>query len=143
MEVFLVFFYLAIDHVPLELVLFVVTNQFDGIVHNLLLFPELTRMDDDKILAEVQFADIFTQAAIHGESQRQFLLHLLLQETSDLMLEKFLPTHSFLGIGLQHLSDQILAHVGDVVDCPREVDVLLVDHHLEFIDVLGVEWRSK
>lgn len=59
------------------------------------------------------------------------------------MLEKLLPTHAVLGVGPEHLSDELLAHVRDVVDGSREVEVFLVNHDLELVDVLGVIWWSE
>lgn len=100
-------------------------------------------MDNDQILTQVKFAHIFTETAVHGQSQGQLLLHLLLLITSHLVLEQLLPTHPFLWIGLQHLLYEILAHLRYVVYRPRKVEVLLIYHHLQLIDVLGVVRRPQ
>lgn len=58
------------------------------------------------------------------------------------MLEEFLPAESFLGIGFEHASDEVFAHIGDVVDGSWEIEVFLSDHGFEFVDVLGVVGRT-
>lgn len=59
------------------------------------------------------------------------------------MLEKFLPTHTILGIGFEHLSNELFAHVGYIIDGSWEIKVFLVDHNLELVDVLGIIWGSS
>lgn len=59
------------------------------------------------------------------------------------MLEELLPAEALFGVGFEHLSDEIFAHFRDIVDSSREVIVLLVYHHLQLVDVLGVvRWST-
>ena len=58
------------------------------------------------------------------------------------MLEELLPAHSVFGVGPEHLSDKLFAHVGYVVDGSREIKILLIDHNFQFIDIFGVEGGS-
>lgn len=132
---------LTVEHVSLEIVLLVVLHQIDGVVDNLLLLFELAWMDNHQILTEVQLAHILAQTAVHRQGQRQLLLHLLLQVPRHLVLKQLLPTDPLLGVGLQHLPDQLLAHLRDGVYGSREVKVLLVDHDLQLVDVFGVVGR--
>ena len=59
------------------------------------------------------------------------------------MLEKFFPAHPILGVSSEHFSDELFAHIGDIVDSSRKIKVFFVDHDLELIDVLSVIWWSE
>lgn len=59
------------------------------------------------------------------------------------MLEEFFPAEPVLGIGPQHLLDQLLRHVGNGVDGAREVVVLLVYHYFQLVYVLRVVGRTE
>lgn len=59
LEVLGAIFELPVEQVALEVVLLVVLDQSHGVVDQFLPLPELAGVDDDQILAEVQFADIF------------------------------------------------------------------------------------
>ena len=133
---------LAIEHISFELIFLVVFDEANRVVDNLFFFLELTWVDDHQILAQVQFAHVLAETAVHGEGERQFLLHLLLEVAGDLMLEKLLPAHSIFGVGPEHLPDELFAHVGDVVDGSGEVKILLVYHNFQLIYVFGVEGGS-
>jgi hypothetical protein len=53
-------------------------------------------------LIEIKLADIFRNVTVHGERQMKLLGHFFLDETIDLMFEKFLPADSILGVGSEH-----------------------------------------
>ena len=133
---------LSIEHISFEIIFLVVFDKTNRVVNDLLLFFELAGVDDDQILAQVQFAHILAETTVHGQGKGQFLLHLLLKVAGDFMLEELLPAHSIFGVGPEHLPDELFAHVGDVVDSSREVKIFLVDHNFEFVDVFGVEGGS-
>ena len=59
------------------------------------------------------------------------------------MLEELFPAHSVFGVGPEHLPDELFAHVGDVVDGSGEIEILLVDHNFQLIDIFGVEGGSR
>lgn len=143
LEVLGVVFELAVEQVALEVVLLVVLDQPHGVVDQFLPLPELAGVDDDQILAEVQLADILREGPVHGQSQGQLSLNLLLQVSGDFMLEEFLPAEAVFGIGPQHLFDQLFRHIRNGVDGSREVVVLLVYHYFELVDVLGVVGRTE
>lgn len=123
------------------LLLAALLHQVHRVLHHLLLLAELAGVDDHQVLVQVQLAYVFAETAVHRQRQRELLLHLLLDVPGDLVLEELLPAEAFLGVGLEHAPDEVLAHVGDVVDGPGEVEVLLGDHGLELIDVFGVVRR--
>ena len=59
------------------------------------------------------------------------------------MLEEFFPTDALLRIGFEHSLDQLFAHLRYWVDGSREINVLFVYHHLQFIDIFCVAGRSQ
>jgi hypothetical protein len=126
----------------LEIVLLAVLHQVDRVLDHLLFLPELRRVDYHQILAQVQLAHVFRQTAVHRERQRQLLLHLFLDVAGHLVLEQLLPTESFLGVCFEHPSNEVFAHLRDVIDGSREVEIFLSNHCLEFVDVLGIIGRS-
>ena len=100
-------------------------------------------MNYHQVLVQVQLAHIFTETAVHGESQRQLLLHLFLYVVVDLMREQLLPADPVLGVGPQHSLYQGFTHLADAVDGPWELYVLLADHLLQLVDVFGVVGRPE
>lgn len=59
------------------------------------------------------------------------------------MLEKLLPTHPFRWFCFEHLSNQILAHLGNGVYLFRKNDFLLHNDIFQLNNILGIEWRSS
>ena len=95
----ILFFYLTIVNSTVEFFfLYTLFHQIACVVHYLLLLAELARMDYHQILIEVKFTHVFRETAIHSQCQRKLFLHFLLYVSVDLVLEQFLPTHSFFRI---------------------------------------------
>ena len=65
-DVLVILFDLAIEHISFELIFLVIFDEANRIVNNLLLFFELAGMNDHQILAQVQFAHILAETAVHG-----------------------------------------------------------------------------
>lgn len=64
-----VLFDVLFEYIPFEFLLFAFLDHIDCIFNDFLFLFELAWVDDDKILIEVQLADILTDAPIHRKSQ--------------------------------------------------------------------------
>lgn len=62
----------------LELLLFLVLDDIDCIVDHILPLLELTGVDDDQVLVQIELAHIFRNLAGHCQGQVQLLFHFLL-----------------------------------------------------------------
>lgn len=95
----------------LELLLLLVLDDVDCVVDHILSLLELAGVDDNQVLVQVELAHVLGDLAGHGEGEVQLLLHLLLQVVVDGVVEQLFPADALLGLGLQHLPDQPLAHL--------------------------------